>query len=69
METRKIMCCAVLFVCEKMTTLKATKEPHYNFLQTNQDNSKQKASMNQCNVSETYDELFKRIHDYQVILI
>lgn len=52
-----------------MSTLKATKEPHYNFLQTNQDNSKQKASMNQCNVPETYDELFKRIHDYQVILI
>ena len=69
METRKIMCCAVLFLCGKMSTLKATKEPHYNFLQTNQDNSKQKASMNQCNVSETYDELFKRIHDYQVILI
>lgn len=68
-KRKKIMCCAVLFVREKMTTLRATKEPHYNFLQTNRDNSKQKASMNQCNVSETYDELFKRIHDYQVILI
>ena len=52
MKTRK-MCRAVLFVYEKIT--------HYSFLQKNQDNSKQKASMNQRNVSETYDELFKRI--------